>query len=199
MSSSPGTHSMAVSLYFQGLNLDRERMNKLIGRPAPAEPPPPRPPPPRPPLRDWLLSWIDDDCAPQEALDSLPGVMWHYSGAWERRQEAQVVLIHYDDLSLDLAGEMRRLASRLGITVPDELWNDLVQAATFEQMRNRPDRVAPATGTILKDPAAFFRRGTSGAGAEVLTPGELSHYKARVAELGPSDLLSWLHGIQSFR
>jgi aryl sulfotransferase len=178
---------MAVSLYFQGLNLDRSRMSQLSGRHAPA------PAPSRAPLRQWLLSWIGDDVGPREQLDSLRGVLWHYADAWERRQCPNVVLVHYGELTLDLDGAMRRLADRLGIAGNDEVWADLVKAATFEQMRARPERVAPVTSGVLKDPLAFFRRGSSGAGREVLTDDELSHYHARVAALAPSEVLEWLH------
>ena len=51
-------------------------------------------------------------------MDSLPGVLWHLTGAWARRGQPNIVLAHYDDLSADTGGEMRRLAGRLGITVP---------------------------------------------------------------------------------
>ncbi len=46
---------------------------------------------------------------------------------------------------------------------------------------------------MLKDPAAFFRHGASGDGRELLTAGELAHYRARVATMAPADLLHWLH------
>ena len=46
--------------------------------------------------------------------------------AWARRDEPNVVLVHYDDLFADLEGEMRRLADRLGIAVPEERWPELV-------------------------------------------------------------------------
>ena len=40
----------------------------------------------------------------------MAGVMWHLSDAWARRSEPNVLLIHYDDLTADLDGQMRRLA-----------------------------------------------------------------------------------------
>ena len=48
-----------------------------------------------------------------------------------RRGEPNVVLTHYQELSADLAGEMRRVAARLGITVPADRWPALIEAATF--------------------------------------------------------------------
>jgi hypothetical protein len=87
---------------------------------------------------------------------------------------------------------MRRLASRLGITVPAAAWPGLVHAATFEEMRAGADRIIGPPG-ILKSSAAFFRRGTSGAGREELSAGELAGYHERAAQLAPPDLLSWLH------
>jgi hypothetical protein len=89
---------------------------------------------------------------------------------------------------------MRRLARRLGISVPEELWPELMGAASFEAMRANAGRVAPNPSGILKDSAAFFRRGSSGAGAEVLEADELERYRARASQLAPADLLKWLHG-----
>jgi aryl sulfotransferase len=178
----------AVSLYHQGDNLDRERLRELTGQPktnAPASP--------RPLLHEWLLAWIDDQARPEDQLDSLPGVLWHLSDAWARRDEPNVVLVHYDDLVIDLEGEMRRLATLLGITVRDDTWPALVAAATFDSMRARAQRAAPNPDSVLKDPAAFFRRGTSGAGREVLTTDEMARYHARTAQLAPPDLMAWLH------
>ncbi len=179
---------MAVSLYHQGDNLDRERLRRLCDRPEPDESPSARPP-----LREWLLGWVDRDVAPQQQMDSLPGVMWHLSDAWARRHEPNIVLVHYDDLCTDLDGEMRRLAGLLDVTVPAEAWPDLVDAATFTQMRAHAYRLVPDPSGVLRDKVAFFRQGTSGSGRELLTDHELAHYRARAARMAPPDLLAWLH------
>ena len=60
-------------------------------------------------------------------------------------------------------------------------------------MRERADRLTPNTLGVLKDNRAFFRRGRSGAGREVLTADELARYEARVAAAVPADLAAWLH------
>lgn len=184
---------MAVSLYHQGANLDRERMRALTAQAVGNPPEPAWPRPPRAPLREWLLGWIDQDVSHLEEMDSLPGVMWHLSDAWGRRDRPNIVLVHYDDLVGDLGGEMRRLAGRLDIQVPEKLWPTLVLAATFTSMRAHAEELAPNHSGILKDNAAFFRRGTSGSAREVLTDNELSHYRDRVARLATPDLLDWLH------
>jgi len=180
---------MAVSLFHQGDNLNRDRMAQLLGTPSPS---PDATPEPRP-LHDSLVDWINRDTTPADDLDSLPGVMWHLSDAWRRRNDPNVVLLHYTDLTNDLEGEMRRLADRLAVAVPEEKWSSLVAAAGFAQMRARADRLAPDPAGIMKDRNAFFRRGTPGAGRELLTAEEFAGYEARAAELAPPDLLTWLN------
>ena len=100
--------------------------------------------------------------------------------------------MHYDNLSADLAGQMRWLAGRLGITVPGRAWPALVRAATFQSMSGDADTTVPTAG-LFKNNAAFFRRGTSGAGRELLSDAELAAYHDRTARLAPADLLAWLH------
>jgi aryl sulfotransferase len=192
---------MAVSLYHQGDNINRRRVRELTG----AGREPDRPARTRQSVHDWLLTWIDSQARPEDQLDSLPGVIWHLSDAWRRRTDPPppsrpaaplgpaVLLVHYDDLIADLEGQMRHLAGLLGIEVPEGKWPALVHAARFEQMRASAVRQAPDPAGVLKDPGAFFRRGSSGAGAEVLGAEELARYYARTARLGPPDLLDWLH------
>jgi aryl sulfotransferase len=184
-----GRHPLdaAVSLYHQRDNIDISRLLQLTGQPRPAGPPPAGKP-----LRDWLLDWIAADDDPRAELDSLPGVMLHMSDAWARRGEPNVLLVHYDDLIADLDGQMRWLAGRLAITVPESAWLALVHAATFESMRAEAASHPPSPG-LFKDPVAFFRRGSPGAAREVLTGGQIAAYHARAAQLAPPDLLRWLH------
>jgi hypothetical protein len=79
------------------------------------------------------------------------------------------------------------------ISVPPDVWPSLVQAAIFEAMRAQAAAQAPDPAGVLKDPAAFFRRGSSGAGRETLSSAEIERYYARAAGLAPPGLLAWLH------
>jgi hypothetical protein len=179
---------LAVSLYHQGDNIDRQQLRRLTGAPEPTEPEPPRPD-----LHTWLLSWVHSDAAPTEQMDGLRGVLWHVTDAWRRRERPNVVLVHYDDLLGDLGGEMRKLADRLDVTVPADRWPELTEAATFTSMRANVDEIAPNANGVLKDNQAFFRRGRSGAGREALTDLELAAYYARAASIASPDVLAWLH------
>lgn len=137
--------------------------------------------------RDWLLRWIEKDAAPN--IEQL-------SRAWFRRAEPNIVLLHYDDLAVGLETEMRELAVRLGITVPGGRWPSLIKAATFKQMKANAERIQPIgllKKSFLLSDDAFFRRGASGSGRELLMPAELADYYERAAQVAPADLLTWLH------
>jgi aryl sulfotransferase len=175
----------AVSLYHQGGNVDRERVAELTGVPVRTTD--------RPPLHDWLVRWTLEQTTAREQLDSLVGVLHHVEDAWERREEDNVLLVHYADLIADLDGQMRRLRDRLGISVPDEHWAGLVEAASFERMRSRSAELVPDALGVLVEPVRFFRSGRSGTGREVLTPEELARYEARVASLLSPEVVAWLH------
>jgi aryl sulfotransferase len=178
---------MAVSLYHQGNNIDRDRLRQLTGAPEPSAPRGPQKS-----VHEWLVGWIGSDDDPREQMDSLPGVMWHLSDAWARRAQPNVLMVHYADLSADLDAQMRRIADWLGVAIAQDAWPALVHAAGFAQMRANAANLVSSAG-ILKDSAAFFRRGTSGAGAELLDSQELADYYRRAADLAPPPLLDWLH------
>jgi hypothetical protein len=175
----------AVSLYHQGGNVDRERVAELTGVPVRTTD--------RPPLHDWLVRWTREQTTAREQLDSLVGVLHHVEDAWERREEDNVLLVHYADLIADLDGQMRRVRDRLGISVPDEHWAGLVEAASFERMRSRSAELVPDALGVLVEPVRFFRSGRSGTGREVLTPEELARYEARVASMVSPEVVAWLH------
>lgn len=183
-----GRHPLdvAVSLYHQSDNIDRARLAELTGVPA-------RPRAGRPSLHDWLVSWTRTETTPREQMDSLVGVLHHATDAWERQTQQDLVLVHYADLLADLEGEMRRIADRLGVEVPEAAWPALVEAATFESMRARSDDLVPDAMGVLKDRSRFFRSGTSGSGRAVLSAEELQDHEERVAGLAPPEVVAWLH------
>ena len=167
---------MAVSLYHQDNNLDHERLAELTGRAVVTASP-------RPPLPEWLVGWTLDEADPMESMDSLAGVVHHAADAWARCDGEQILVVRYEELAADLEGRMRWLADRLDIEVDPHVWPSLVNGASFASMRATAAQRVPDRRGVLKDPAAFFRRGSPGAGREILGGEDLAAYERRVSEL----------------
>jgi aryl sulfotransferase len=177
----------AASLYHQSHNINRQRVAELAGNPELAKPKK------LPPLDEWLLSWIESDATAQDDLESFNGVFHHLTDAWSRKDESNIVLVHYADLLHELNSEMQRIAALLGIDVANERVDELAQAATFESMQANGDKLAPDPSAVLLDKSRFFRSGQSGAGTEGLNSAALAAYHSRAARMTPPELLTWLH------
>jgi hypothetical protein len=138
--------------------------------------------------------WVDDETPVTVSGSTLRFTLHHLRTFWDAPDDLDVVLLHYDDLTGDLAGEMRRLADHLGIVVPDDVWPGLVRAATFDEMRSHPEVTVPGGSRgQWKDPTVFFRRGTSGQWRELLDEPARERYAQVVQRLVPADLSAWLH------
>jgi aryl sulfotransferase len=186
---------VAVSWTHHEANVDIDRLVELrieaVGLDDLDDLPPPRHLPRDPRDRFWY--WVDEpgsDASPS----CLATTLHHLATFWSERADSNVALFHYDDLSRDLDGEMRRLAAFLDIDVPDAKWDALVDAASFASMRARAEELAPEVTAGFVNAATFFRRGGSGGWREfVRTNDEQRHYDARVAELAAPDLARWAH------
>lgn len=121
-------------------------------------------------------------------------VLHHVRTFWDRRNDPNVLLVHYNDLKADLAGEMRRIAAFLDVTVLESAWPAVVERCTFESMRARGDEI----GTFeLFDGGgkSFLFKGSNGRWRDVLDATEQAAYDRRVAEILPPDGARWLeHG-----
>ncbi|KAA1421719.1 sulfotransferase domain-containing protein [Nocardioides humilatus] len=123
-------------------------------------------------------------------------VLHHLNVAWERRDDAGVVLLHYADLQADLVGELARLARALGFDLDDDRIRALAAHAGIDRMRARADDLAPETDhPMWKRGADFFRSGRMGEWATAFSPDDLRAYDARARQLHPDEaFLSWAHG-----
>ncbi len=156
-------------------------------------------PPPSPPeLIDRFWAWVDDPGPVHETV-GLSLLLHHLETFWNVRDEPNVIILHYDEMLDDLDGQMRGLAARLGIDVPEEMWPQLVAAARFDSMKERADATAPEVEKNLwLDNSRFFNRGTSGQWREVLNDDDVERYRKRVAELASPGLARWVHRDESF-
>ncbi|MDQ2724971.1 MAG: sulfotransferase domain-containing protein [Actinomycetota bacterium] len=144
--------------------------------------------------RKRFWRWVDDPTPPAAADSSLASTMHHLASFWAFRDRPNVVLLHFADLKGDLAGQMRYLAGRLSIEVPEDRWAALVEAATLERMRARADQLVPnASRAVFRDNRRFFSTGTIGQWRSLLDDQDLARYQARVAELVPPAVADWVH------
>jgi len=187
---------VAVSWDHHASNADIERIFELRGAAHGFDDLAELPPPPDPiddPAERWWAFMRRRATAP-EFVHSLELVARHAVLAWEHRFEPNVVLVHYADLQQDLDGEVRRIAKRLGVELPEERVPQIVEAASFASMRERAASLAPNAGLIWHDDQAFFHRGTSGQWREVVGEDADAEYQQVVRELiQDEELLSWLH------
>ncbi len=103
---------------------------------------------------------------------------------WVARRRPNVELFHYADLWNDLDSEMRRVAAVLGVTVAEERWPALVDAAGLEQMRSHAEETAPEARTGLwHDPARFFREGGTRDWDRLLGDDDIIHFQSRLRDL----------------
>ncbi len=114
---------------------------------------------------------------------------------WAERARKNVLLVHYNDMKADLGGEMRRIASFLGIEVPESLWPGLVAAADFEFMREHGATLMPRAATSWdKGHERFINKGTNERWRDALTPEDVALYQAREARECSPALARWLSG-----
>ena len=114
---------------------------------------------------------------------------------WSERQRANLLLVHYNDLKSDLAGEMRRIAGFLDIRVPDSLWPELVGAADFDSMRRDGEQLMPRAGETFQGGASrFLFKGTNGRWTDVLNADDLAMYAAKVDACFPPACARWVEG-----
>jgi hypothetical protein len=126
---------------------------------------------------------------------TLTSVLHHLDTGWQHRREPNVALFHYADLTADLAGELLRLASVLGIPCSPARARELAPEASLTRMRERAADVAPgAPQERWKDTRAFFRSGGAGEWRARLSAADLAAYEARVAQLVGPELAAWAHG-----
>lgn len=163
---------------------DVSRGDPKFGNPYPL---PPREPGP------YFHEWIQDGGAQG---DEGAGFFHVENSYWAARHEANMLLVHYNDLKNDRAGEMRRIADFLGIEIPAAQWPAIVEGASFEAMKSHADELIPQAQIMWEGGGnSFLNKGTNGRWREVAAKADLDRYDAKVkAEFSPA-LARWIeHG-----
>ena len=120
------------------------------------------------------------------------GFFDHVASYWARREQPNLLLVHFNDMKADLEGEMRRVASFLDIDIADDQWPAVVERCTFERMRERDGEIAPFERRFEGGAKSFLFKGTNGRWRDVLTDAELDAYTERADAALPPDATTWL-------
>lgn len=154
----------------------------------------PYPVPPADPIayfRDWMRLPVHPDA---NLPGAFPSLFWIVRGFWAERARPNLLLVHYSDLKADLDGEMRRIAQFLDIEIDEEVWPQLVKAASFESMKAAGGELMPQARNMFGEGGAdrFFHKGETGRWKRLFDDEDLAAYDAKVAaELTPN-LAAWL-------
>lgn len=142
--------------------------------------------------RDLWRAWMTRGSFPWES-DGWPFWSHHHQvkSFWRFRHLPNVLLVHYNDLLTDLAGEMRRLAGFVGLEPPATGWPALVDAAGFASMKRSARGLLGEMERFAGGATAFIYKGTNGRWRDVLRPADLELYTRAVAGLDPA-LRHWL-------
>lgn len=141
----------------------------------------------------FFSEWIDDGGGQGDAGAGFYVVENSY---WNARANDNLLLVHYNDLKADRAGEMRRIADFLGIETPGPLWQEMVAAAGFDAMKEQGNALIPAASALWEDgPARFLNKGTNGRWQTVVSKDDLQRYDSEVKKQFAPELARWLeHG-----
>jgi aryl sulfotransferase len=184
-----------MSMHNHMLNF-RPEMRARMAESAQADPRiRPRGPTPADP-RLYYQEWIAD--AEAETVEAY-GIDLPYfefeNTYWRERRRENLLLVHYNDLKADLAGEMRRIADFLEISVPAGMMAELVDAATFDRMKKDGDALMPIAQMAWdKGADRFIYKGTNGRWKDVLTAEDLARYEALVAKKWSKAAAAWVTG-----
>ena len=147
--------------------------------------PPIKPPPAS--VRDYFLTWLDDNGYP----------LWpfweHIRRWWDIRHLPNLLIVHYADLKADLPGEMRRIAAFLDIEIDERVWPTMLRCCSFEHMKRNGSSIMPIVEKFLhKGAETFINKGTNGRWRDVLTAQDIRRYEQEArTQLGEA-CAAWL-------
>jgi aryl sulfotransferase len=169
-------HARANAAWFAALNDTPGR----VGPPIPEA---------DPDMRHYFRNWLERDGDP----------FWPFwenvRSWWAIKDQPNVMLVHFEDLKRDLAGEMRRIADFLDIEVDRTVFPSMVEHCTFAWMKANAAKAAPLGGVFWDGGAeTFINKGTNGRWRDTLSLFDVIDYETRSnAELGPV-CARWLAG-----
>lgn len=143
--------------------------------------------------------WITEGWFPWES-DGWPfwSASHHLATWWTARDEPNVLLVHYGDLSARPSVEIQRIVEFLKLDKTADEIDAVVRATAFDTMKQqfleKEAAAGGAAGSFFEGGVnTFFFQGTNGRWRDVLGETELAQYEQKMATLDPS-FRAWLEG-----
>jgi aryl sulfotransferase len=133
--------------------------------------------------------WLDEDGYPAWPFFS------NIASWWEVREQANVLLLHFDALKADLAGEMRWIAAFLDIPIVVDRWPALLENCTFVYMRAHADEFADRLQKVFVNGGkSLVNKGVNARWRETLSGADSAKYEALAARELSAPCAHWLAG-----
>ena len=121
------------------------------------------------------------------------GNLHHIASYWPHRDLENVLLVHYNDLKADLAGEVRRIAVFLDVPLGDDEIDRVVRESHIDRMRERAlEKEDPLAAFFEAGARSFFFKGTNGRWRDVLRDDDLALYEDAKQRLLEPACAEWL-------
>lgn len=143
--------------------------------------------PPTDDIRQYFLDWLEKDGFP----------FWPFweniRSWWEVRNLPNVKLLHYNDMKVDMPGQIRNIGAHLQIPIDESRWPAILEHCSIDYMRDHGDKTVPLGGAIFEGGAkTFINKGTNGRWRDVLNAEDNARYEAAARrELG-DECAQWL-------
>ncbi|PAA84731.1 hypothetical protein BOX15_Mlig001354g5 [Macrostomum lignano] len=120
----------------------------------------------------------------QPAKHGQPDYFDFNLGWWALRDHPRVLVLFYEDLLVDKATQVRRLADFIGVELTDQLLKDTLEATSFQAMRDNPNVNVSRGGETdgWKAGVSFIRRGEIGDWKNHLTVADNEELDKAIAE-----------------
>src|SRR5208283_4576673 len=128
--------------------------------------------------REFFLRWIEAGTSSDTVrADRADGFFEIERSYWSERRRPNLLLVHFNDLKADLSGEMRRISAFLDIPVNETVWPKLVEAATFDSMKQSGAQILAKLEHLFRGGhETFLHKGTNERWRDALTDADLELY-----------------------
>jgi aryl sulfotransferase len=119
--------------------------------------------------------------------------MWsHLQGWWDARALPNMLVLHFNDLVADSAGQFRRIADFLDIAIDEVRLPDMVAHCSLAHMRKVAEHDDFLNSHFREGARTFLHKGVNGRWRDVLSQAEIDRCDEIAARELTPDCAAWL-------